>query len=231
MTIKMPSIIRSTESLIHQLWGLHKICLEREHGINKEDDWEIFEPTKFIYSYFSFNSIYSYDWEKSFWKRTPHSRDRKIKEETKIKETIETFYEELSNDFKKKFQKSLKNYMFCDSEEVMKILDEIKTDSLIDKDVKNRFTEDVEKILVEKISNNEVKDRLNNILKFIYKVRNNIFHGTKTTVDMAGEEQKKRLKIYTAILLSTNELLFVAAKEALGMSLKQGIGDDAFGKL
>jgi len=37
-----------------------------QHGVKSNDDWVIFTPTNFIYSYFIFNSIFSIDWEQSF---------------------------------------------------------------------------------------------------------------------------------------------------------------------
>ena len=55
----------------------------------------------------------------------------------------------------------------------------------------------------------------NEILGFIYSVRNNIFHGTKTTIEMSDKNQRKRLDIYSNILIAVNELLFKSDFESL----------------
>ncbi len=37
-----------------------------EHGISyQRSNWELFEPSKFIYSFFTFNMLYEIDWEKT----------------------------------------------------------------------------------------------------------------------------------------------------------------------
>ena len=40
------------------------------HGINRSEysDWQLFEPSKFIYAYFSFNMLYDIDLERSIEK-------------------------------------------------------------------------------------------------------------------------------------------------------------------
>ena len=55
------------------------------------------------------------------------------------------------------------------------------------------------------------------MLQFIFKVRCNLFHGSKSTTQVAEDEQIERMKIYTAILLGVNDLLFMAveANEAI----------------
>jgi len=58
----------------------------------------------------------------------------------------------------------------------------------------------------------------NEIIGFIYQVRNNIFHGTKTTIEMADRNQRERLEIYSKILIATNELLFRVLSRQLEFS-------------
>lgn len=50
----------------------------------------------------------------------------------------------------------------------------------------------------------------NDIIRFVYMVRNNIFHGTKNTIEMSEVFQRKRLDIYSNIIIAINELLFKA---------------------
>ena len=51
-------------------------------------------------------------------------------------------------------------------------------------------------------------------------VRNNIFHGTKTTIEMSENFQRERLEIYTNILIATNEMLFRVLKKHTGFKLR-----------
>jgi hypothetical protein len=50
------------------------------------------------------------------------------------------------------------------------------------------------------------------VLSFIHAVRNNVFHGSKTKIQMEDSSQQERLLIYTAILVATNGLLFKATQ-------------------
>jgi len=52
------------------------------------------------------------------------------------------------------------------------------------------------------------------VLKFVYEVRCNLFHGTKTTVQLLDSAQQRRLLIYTATLIAGNSLLFRVAEKA-----------------
>ena len=42
----------------------HCFAKDFNHGINKNEGWGLFEPTKFIYAFFAFNMLYSIDWAK-----------------------------------------------------------------------------------------------------------------------------------------------------------------------
>ena len=45
---------------------LHRDSASLEHAIRKYDDrWHEFLPSRFVYSFFTFNTLYSVDWEKS----------------------------------------------------------------------------------------------------------------------------------------------------------------------
>mgnify|MGYP003312042369 CR=1 FL=1 len=46
------------------------------------------------------------------------------------------------------------------------------------------------------------------MVKFIYKIRCNIFHGSKTLQDMHDPSQQKRIEIYTAIIIAVNQMVF-----------------------
>ena len=75
------------------------------------------------------------------------------------------------------------------------------------------FIKEFEKLIeTENLLKGKIK---NEILGFIYSVRNNIFHGTKTTIEMADKDQRKRLDIYSNILIGVNDLLFKSLERVL----------------
>lgn len=53
---------------IRKLNALHEATLRFDHAIKErgQTDWRDFTPSRFIYAFFTFNSIYSFDWETSF---------------------------------------------------------------------------------------------------------------------------------------------------------------------
>ena len=58
---------RGMGDLYEQLNDLYKLQIaakELRHGIKKES-WSLFEPSKFVYAFFAFNSFYSIDWDES----------------------------------------------------------------------------------------------------------------------------------------------------------------------
>lgn len=54
------------ETTIYYLKKVNRLSKNYDHAVSEPGGWKIFEPTKFIYSYFTFNLIYNIDWEKSF---------------------------------------------------------------------------------------------------------------------------------------------------------------------
>ena len=54
-----------------------------KHGINENDCWQLFEPSKFIYSFFAYNMIYEIDWKSTFSKNYIWDQ-RGVKTHTKI---------------------------------------------------------------------------------------------------------------------------------------------------
>ena len=53
---------------IRKLYALHEATIRFDHAIKEAGQtvWTDFTPSRFIYAFFTFNSIYSFDWETSF---------------------------------------------------------------------------------------------------------------------------------------------------------------------
>jgi len=55
---------------IEDLYRLHYITKKYDHIIEiKRGEWRLFEPSKFIYAYFAFNSFYNFEWNESMEKK------------------------------------------------------------------------------------------------------------------------------------------------------------------
>lgn len=54
------------EELLKDLHRLHLVTKDFKHIIEYEPgSWKMFEPSKFVYSYFAFNTFYNFDWKGS----------------------------------------------------------------------------------------------------------------------------------------------------------------------
>ncbi|MBV1756485.1 MAG: hypothetical protein KMY55_01455 [Dethiosulfatibacter sp.] len=212
---------------INDLYKLHLAATELKHGVLKQD-WTFFEPSRFVYAYFGFNSFYSINWEASTiknelikWdhKNNQSEEDDKLTEPQKIRRMIKFIYNtctqtnvshtdqaEKNKEFAKQFERIMKNRYRMDFQVALTQLSRMNTPEK----TKVQFIHNFEMILSTELTGKRFKDTWEDILYFIYNIRNNIFHGSKTIVDMMDKSQQRRLRIYTALLLVTNEMLFEA---------------------
>jgi len=92
------------------------------------------------------------------------------------------------------------------NEYIIKTISKITPDNRIKESERNNFKKEFEKLITTKeIKVGKLK---NDIVRFVYLVRNNIFHGTKNTIEMSENFQRRRLEIYTNILVALNQILF-----------------------
>jgi hypothetical protein len=210
---------------IEDLHRLHLVTKEFKHIIEYEPgSWKMFEPSKFVYAYFAFNTLYTIDWDQSCQKN--HLSDlKKIKindkeetatEEMKFNKLIDFVFNNIAEEDIKEFirfiLKPYKKENPKQKKEIIESINEVKSDKNISQNKCNEF-----KIGFAKLIENEQleKETINMIIKFIYLVRCNIFHGTKTTIEMANKQQRERLEIYSDILIGINGLLFKSLERVL----------------
>ena len=216
---------------------LHYITKKYDHFIGFKrslwNSWTLFEPSKFIYAYFAFNSFYNFDWVKSIEEKklVPLEReDDNLHEAIKCPECGQELEKKNNIGFKEKTKyKAMINFIFDGIEEHKidantifleiitnngrlkenKIIEEISmitNDNHIEEHVREGFKKELEQILnTRKINKKHLRE---DIIYFIYMVRNNIFHGSKNTIEMSEDFQRKRLNIYSNIIIAINELLF-----------------------
>jgi hypothetical protein len=222
------------EEDLKDLHRLHLITKDFNHIIEYEKgSWKLFEPSKFVYSYFAFNTFYNFDWNNTIKKSTlsnfPKNRvirdgkeeEQEPSERFKFKALIDFIFEEtLTKEDNNAFFIIIKGRGARPNplvnNKLMNCINEIIPDRIISpsdiKDFKNEFKKIIDREVLQK---GKLK---NEIIGFIYQVRNNIFHGTKTTIEMTDKKQRQRLEIYSNILIATNELLFRVLSRKLKFS-------------
>jgi hypothetical protein len=198
---------------IEDLYRLHYITKKYDHIIKyQRGAWKLFEPTKFIYAFFAFNSFYNFDWEESLKIRKLTAFPKIIKdgvenepsESQKYKAMIDFIFARVENSDKELFLKIIKGK--GEIEKTIDAISRITPDNRISESERENFKKEFGKLL----ETNDIKigKLKNDIIRFVYLVRNNIFHGTKNTIEMSEAFQRKRLDIYSNIIIAVNELLF-----------------------
>jgi len=187
----------------------HQFAKTHKHGLELHGKWKLFEPTKFIYSFFSFNMIYSIDWESTLEKN-------KIRYKTNVSakklfhDTIHfiTAYDE--NIFEKELEK------LDPTRKMYSVINKMTYDRNSNRESEltyNTIAQDFKKA-AQKFSefHSLNSDDHFKLLQMSYAVRNNIFHGEKKATQMIETGQRERLIHYTNIILATNESFFEVMK-------------------
>lgn len=178
------------------------------HAISDEKDvWKLFEPTKFIYSFFAFNMLYEYDWEKTL--RTKFFLVKNIHASKKISNFLEFIYSQNKKSFSEYYQ------VFDNKLKIISHAKDIQNDRNIDKKDYTEFLSEEKSYFanyvdaVEKINseNFSIQDHYK-LLIFCYQIRNNIFHGMKKATQMIESGQRERLIDYSHILIATMEMFY-----------------------
>ncbi len=214
---------------ITDLQGLHLATLRLEHGIRRPlpgASWQAYSPSRFIYAFFTFNSIYSYDWSLSFQVKEIHEWERVTNangEEVRLTETeqfcqlLNFYYDQLGDYTPPLFACSLQAtfdlFGVTDPGEALKGINIAYEDEQL-KGLRKKFPNNLKLISLASTDFATHKNALRRALLFIYSVRCNIFHGRKTALEMDEPGQQSRLLIYSAILIAANSLLFEVAKQA-----------------
>ena len=177
------------------------------HGINRSQysDWQLFEPSKFIYAYFSFNMLYDIDLDRSI------DKDRIVIYPGDFKTGKRILF--LTNFIHKNLDAIYKKMSDINYDRIIKNSKNIKRDRTIDKkdnylSPRYSFFENY-KIAIRGLERKALsQDNHYRLLSFCNQIRNNIFHGAKTISHMQMQEQRNRLVDYTNIILQTMELTF-----------------------
>jgi len=223
--------ISNKHNFIEELKDLHRLHLvtkDFKHIIEYETgSWKMFEPSKFIYSYFAFNSFYNFDWDKSCENYSLISIDKVIKdnkevvphEADKYKTMIDFIFKHTSKDDRDIFIRHIRRPNKSENPLSDIFLIESIEGIVPDKRITESDSKSFKKDFIKLVETNELLiGKLKEIVRFVYLVRNNIFHGTKTTIEMTDKNQRKRLEIYSNILIAINQLLFKSLENILNIN-------------
>ena len=188
-------------SSAYSLQRIHEGAAKLKHAIWKEEkeDWELYFPNHFIYSFLAFNSLYNVDWTASY-------NNGRIAPVRKVKVATN----------KGKFVKLYKDFFTrCvlkgdTAVDVKEMLSEIRLDSLPNGSVRTenyvkRFRFAVDDLLTRGRFD---KDTISIILDYIYSVRCNLFHGVKSIDEMKDYGQQDRFDIYASFIIALNQMVF-----------------------
>lgn len=205
----------------------YRFAKQLEHGISyKRSNWRLFEPSKFIYSFFAFNMVYEIDWPRSFsandFLEFDSNRTRYAKE--KIYKLVQFLHKHGNEEvflglLKEQFQVE-QRYDTLTLAQMVESSRFISRDKNITKVDRLEFLKTPERTYLSNFIG--ALNRLNGeefgvqdhyfLLIFCYQVRNNIFHGTKKATQMKEDGQRLRLLYYSQIILATLEMFFRIAE-------------------
>jgi len=206
---------------LNKLYSLYEASTILDHAVKEIDrelaDWRPFSPSRFIYSYFTFNSIYGFDWQNCVEKQSainwePDEKRRLPNEIDQIKPLLKFCLYPLEIKTPVKYSQLLKKQL-----SMFSISDPFQFLEKIDSSNESKKTKGLRKAFPGSFKNiyypNENLDvfysSLCSVIHFIKDVRNNIFHGTKTRIEMQDTPQQTRLLIYTSVINAINGLFFL----------------------
>ena len=202
---------------IRKLYALHEATIRFDHAIKQvgQAAWTDFNPSRFIYAFFTFNSIYSFDWEASFNEKkaikwTPDSAGRVPKEDEQFKAYLryaDSALKQITPQiFSQELTRLLKIYAIARPIEELQAVELVNATTKL-KNLAQQLPGEFGKIWKGKAGEGEFFPSACAVFKFVYEVRCNLFHGSKTIVQLLDSAQQRRLLIYTATLIAGNSLL------------------------
>lgn len=175
--------------------------------------YSIMPHTSFVYELFIFNSLYQRVWE-----NTKESDKFKYHSQWSVREfeKQKIFISYLENRIKEHPEYICKAFEPLLYSETDGSWARIRPDARItEKEGEDFFRciDEFKNILYEpeELNIDKIFDIIKQCLKFIYLVRNNIFHGSKKLGDIFESDQKKRIDIYDLFLKGVTSLFFLAA--------------------
>jgi hypothetical protein len=215
MTHKKYRLNSRLEDLLRSIEISHWFAMKYNHGIQLRDKWDLFEPTRFVYSFFAFNMIYSIDWDKSV--NSSRVSYQKSDNNNHSKKQIMSLLQFICKHDKQIFESELNKIDI--NRELYSVVKEMEYDYNSNSDNYERKTGNSIKEDFLTASNKfssetplELED-IFDLIQMSYAVRNNLFHGEKKAHQMRENGHRKRLLHYGNIIIAINESFFETIKE------------------
>jgi hypothetical protein len=172
--------------------------------------------TGFVYEFFMYNTIYSIDWRATCASAALafHPID---KAEGGKQQALEDFLRPLADAKPSAIRSGFQPLVRTPFRGPWR---EVNPDASITKEDGDRFFAALEDLLrYMNTSDAELRGKMGNVFSrvqtarlFVYRIRNNIFHGSKTLGEVWEPEQRMRLDVYFRFLEGLNSTFFLLAK-------------------
>jgi len=184
--------------------------------------------SSFVFEFFIFNSLYQVDWKTSFDRAELIYHSDEYTEGQQQKAFLAFLKEKIGQDPTRLYYALLPLSFMPD---ISGDWTTVTPDARISIEYGKRFFKYVNELqrLVLTNSNpseiptsNRVFDPISECIRFIYNVRNNIFHGSKTILEANEEKQRKRIEVYDILLKCITSAFFLCVdKEPVASNFVQ----------
>ena len=191
---------------VDNLRTLHEDVCMIEHAMYEgQKRYMPYEPTYFLYNYFCFNTIFNIDWNQSLQEGDIKEGDSS--EEKRIKNLIDFCFDPpgfADSFFPTFFEIATVRYSLSEIDRAMETI--FEDDRRIDKTFIATFKSSYKKLLTERGFN--VRD-MKTVFAFIYSVRCNIVHGTKSMLHLQESKQRTWIMVYSFFIIALVHMLFM----------------------
>jgi len=209
---------------IRKLYALHQATIRLDHAIRDigQTAWIDFAPSRFVYAFFTFNSIYALDWSSSYERRraikwTADDLARMPREEEQFKAYLRYVDTVLAPNtsalLSEELSRRLTLYGVTQPLEDLKAVDLVNATRQL-RNLAGQLPGEFARLWRGDATGEQFFPSACAVFKFVYEVRCNLFHGRKTRIQLLDAAQQRRLLIYTAALIAGNSLLFRVAEQA-----------------
>ena len=193
---------------VRNLRAMHEDICVTEHALfERGRRFMPYEPTFFLYNYFSFNSLFAINWQESI--ESGEVIDNcKGSERDRIKKLIDFCFSETR--FVQAFYPTFIEIVTVkyDATEIEKAMESIVPEGVRISDAEVGTFRTACKEVLSKFDCFTERN-LKTIFSFIYAVRCNIVHGTKSMQHMEVKGQRDRILVYSYFIIALTHMLFM----------------------
>jgi hypothetical protein len=214
----MAQLNQKIKELLQSIEISYSFAVNYNHGVQRHGEWDLFEPTRFVYAFFAFNMIYAIDWELTLDKnRLIYQRKYQSDgSDNHAKSQIISLIKFIYNHDRVLFEKALDK--FDSKRELFSVVLNLEKDYNSSRPNSRKTGNSISQdflVASKKFSDGiilSVDDQFD-LLQMSYTVRNNLFHGEKKAHEMKEKGHRYRLLHYGNIILAANESFFEVMKD------------------